>query len=210
MSDQETGWKFAEDVVVEDEHIALARQHSRELGIEAVSPAVGAQLSLLAAATRATSVIEIGTGAGVSGLCIFRGAPRAVLTSIDVEFDHQQAAREILADAEVPANRVRLITGRALDVLPRMSDASYDLVLVDADPGQVIEYVAHGLRLARTGGLVLVPHALWRGRVQNPAARDAQTAAFRTLVQETAGSGAVVASLSPAGDGLLQIAKTGR
>jgi predicted O-methyltransferase YrrM len=92
-------------------------------------------------------------------------------------------------------------------VLPRMNENSYDVVLVDADPAGVIEYVEHGLRLARTGGVVLVAHALWNGRVANPAAREAVTADFRTLLTEVSTSPAVISSLSTAGDGLLHLVK---
>ena len=182
-----------------------ARQHSVELGVDAVSPAVGAQIAVIAATTRATSMIEIGTGVGVSGLWLFAGAPDAQLTSIDIEAEHQQEARKTFADAGIPASRVRLITGRASDVLPRMNEVSYDIVLIDADADKVIEYVEHGLRLVRPGGTVLVTHALWHGRVADPTKRDETTVAYRTLLREIAGSDAVISALSPVGDGLLQL-----
>lgn len=207
MADKEMSWRYAEEFVSEPEAIAEARQTSMELGIEAVSPAVGAQLALLAAASTVHSIVEIGTGAGVSGLWLLRGAPNAVLTSIDVEFEHQQAARTAFADAQVPANRIRLITGTASEVLPRMNDGAYDLVFVDADPTSLLDYVEHGLRIARRGGIVLVAHALWRGRVADPAARDETVADFRALLTTIGESDAVAAALSPVGDGLLQLVK---
>ena len=207
MAGKESSWKFAEEFIVERPEIALARQHSVEVGVEAVSPATGAQLAVIAAATAATNIMEIGTGLGVSGLWMLTGAPQATLTSIDSEIDHQQLARITFTAAGIPANRVRLIAGRAIDVLPRMNESSYDLVLVDADPHSVIEYVEHALRMVRTGGTVLVAHALWRGRVADPAQRDDTVAAFRTLLREIAESSAVISSLSPVGDGLLQITR---
>jgi predicted O-methyltransferase YrrM len=140
---------------------------------------------------------------------LLRGATNAVLTSIDTEIVHQQQAKAAFTEAGITANRIRLITGSALDVLPRMNENSYDLVLVDGDPGSVIEYVEHGLRLVRPGGTVLVPHALWRGKVADPTQRDETTGLFRSLVQEISASDAVVSALSPAGDGLLQITKPG-
>jgi predicted O-methyltransferase YrrM len=143
----------------------------------------------------------------VSGLWLLRGAPNAVLTSIDVEFEHQQVARTAFADAQVPANRIRLITGTAAEVLPRMNDGAYDLVFVDADPASLLDYVEHGLRIARRGGIVLVAHALWRGRVADPAARDETVADFRALLATIGESDAVAAALSPVGDGLLQLVK---
>lgn len=200
-------WRYAEEFVTEPEAIALARQHSMELGIDAVTPATGAQLSLLAAASTSHSIVEIGTGAGVSGLWLLRGSPTAVLTSIDIEFEHQQAARTAFADANVPANRIRLITGDATAVLPKMNDGAYDLVFVDGDPESLLDYVEHGLRIARRGGIVVVAHALWRGRVADPAARDDTVADYRALLTTIAESSAVAASLSTAGDGLLQLVK---
>lgn len=207
MAEKDLSWKFAEEFVVESELIASARAHSLEHGVDPVSPAQGAQLAVLAAATNAKSIIEIGTGFGVSGLWMLTGAPAAALTSIDLEVEFQQAAKRAFADFGIPANRARLIAGRALEVLPRMNEASYDLVLVDADAGPIIEYVEHALRLVRVGGTVLVPHALWRGRVADPAQRDDTVTDFRTLLKETAESPAVLSALSLAGDGLLQLTR---
>ena len=207
MSEKDSNWKFAEDIVSEPDGVARARERSLELGVEAVSPAIGAQMSVIAAASRATSIIEIGTGLGVSGLYLLAGAPDATLTTIDVEIDHQQDARDAFLAAGTAPGRVRLIPGRAAQVLPRMNDASYDVVLIDADPEHDIEYVEHGLRLAKTGGTVLVPHALWRGKVADPVKRDRATTDFRLLLTEVSTSGAVRSALSPAGDGLLQMTK---
>jgi len=207
VSSKDLSWRYAEDYVDESPAIAQARAHSLELGVDPVSPAVGAQLAVLAAAATVHSILEIGTGAGVSGLWLLTGAPDAILTSIDIEYDHQQAARTAFADAEVPANRIRLITGSAHEVLPRMNDGAYDLVLIDADAGSVLDYVEHGLRIARRGGLVLVARALWKGRVADPAQRDGTVADYRALLATISESTAVQASLIVAGDGLLQLVK---
>jgi len=209
VTDKDLSWKFAEEFPVEPPATQAARQHALELGADPVSPAVGAQLAVLAAAIDAKSILEIGTGAGVSGLWLLQGAPAATLTTIDVEIDHQQRARQSFADAGVGSARARFIAGRAYDVLPRMNDGAYDLVLVDADPASVLDYVEHGLRIARKGGIVVVAHALWRGRVADPAQRDETVADFRALLTTIAESSAVTASLSTAGDGLLQLVKTG-
>jgi predicted O-methyltransferase YrrM len=207
VSDKEASWKFAEDFIVERPDIADARRHSVELGIDAISPATGAQLAVITAATVATSIIEVGTGVGVSGLWMLAGAPQATLTTIDIEPDHQDYARRALLEAGIAANRMRLITGDAGEVLPRMNEASYDIVLVDADPQSVIEYVEHALRLSRIGGTVLVAHALWHDRVADPVQRGDTVSGFRSLLREIAASDAVISALSPIGDGLLQLTK---
>jgi predicted O-methyltransferase YrrM len=211
MADKESNWRYAEEFVAEPEAIAAARRHSMELGIDAVTPAMGAQLALLAAASSCRSILEIGTGAGVSGLWLLRGSPNAVLSSIDIEFDHQQVARTAFADADVPANRIRLITGTAAQVLPKMNDGAYDLVFIDADPES--RGGGGGARprpappRAPRGGIVVVAHALWRGRVADPAARDDTVADYRALLATIAESSAVAAALSTVGDGLLQLVK---
>ena len=86
-----------------------------------------------------------------------------------------------------------------------MNEASYDIVLVDADPEGVIEYVEHGLRLVRAGGTVLVPRVLAGGGVADPVRRDPVTTAYRSLIQETQASPAVIGALSITGEGLLQL-----
>ena len=207
MSDKQLSWKFAEEFVTEPDAIAEARVHSLELGVDAVTPAMGAQLAVLAAATGASTIIEVGTGVGVSGLWLLAGAPDAVLTTIDLETDHQHAAKRAFTDAGIAPKQVRLIAGRASDVLPRMNEATYDIAFIDADPGSVIEYVEHGLRMVRQGGTVIVAHALWRGRVADPAQRDETVANFRSLLRETSASDAVLSALSPVGDGLLLLTK---
>ncbi|WP_281640871.1 O-methyltransferase [Aurantimicrobium minutum] len=207
MTHNELTWKFLNEFDVESSTLAQARAISLEHGLNPISPAVGAQLALVAAATNATNMIEIGTGCGLSGLWLLSGAPEATLTSIDPEFEYHEQAREFFTEAGFPASRVRLITGKALDVLPRMNENSYDVVLVDGDPNQVEQNVEHALRLVRVGGTVLVPHILHDGDVANPAKRTAAVNGLRAVLTAAQESENIVAALSPAGDGLLQFTK---
>ncbi len=205
MSDHDRNWKFVDERAAESAAAISARSSAAELGIEAVSPAVAAELSVLVAASRAKALIEIGTGTGVSGLALLAAQPESHLTTIDIEPEHQAAARNAFAEAGIAATRVRFINGRAADVLPRMNEGAYDLVFIDADPESALEYVEHGLRLAAPGGLVLVGRAL-QGAA-NPADRSEAASAMRALIAETAESTAVVSAVSPAGSGLLQLVK---
>lgn len=208
MASKDLSWKYVEDQTVEPDAVRAARAQSLELGVEPVSAATGAQLAVIAAAMAAETIIEIGTGIGVSGLWLLQGAPDALLTSIDSEADHHEAARRHFTDAGHPAARVRLITGRAADVLPRMNEHSYDLVLIDADAPSITEYLEHALRLVRAGGAVLVPHALWRDTVPDPAKRERTTAQLRDLIADLSASPAVHVAISPVGDGLLHVVTT--
>lgn len=203
----ELTWKYLNEYDVESPTQITARTASLEHGITIISPAQGAQLAVIAAAANATNIIEIGTGMGVSGLWLFRGAPEATLTSIDPEFEYHEQARELFLEAGYLANRVRLITGKAADVLPRMNENSYDIVLIDGDPAHTKENFEHALRLVRVGGTIVVPHVLENGGIADPAQRSAVVSARRHVVNEALEAENLVGAISPAGDGLLQVTK---
>jgi predicted O-methyltransferase YrrM len=207
VSKIERNWQYAEQFPVETEFIARARRTSLELGIEPVSASVAAHLTSIVTLTGAKSICELGTGAGVSGLSLLRHNERAHLTSIDVEEEYHRNARQLFAHAGIASARLRLIVGDAHQVLPRLNTDSYDLLVIDADPEGLIEYVEHGLQVVRPGGTIVVPNALWRGRVADPAARDEVTTTFRDLLQTVADSPAIVPNLSPAGDGVLTLTR---
>jgi predicted O-methyltransferase YrrM len=117
---------------------------------------VGVALRFFATAIAARAVVEIGTGCGTSGIWLLRGMrPGGVLTSVDTEPEYHRLARKAFAQAGFAANQSRLILGRALDVLPRLSDGGYDLVFCDADAVAYPEYLTAAMRLLRAGGMVV-------------------------------------------------------
>ena len=180
------------------------RQRAHEVGCVPIGPGGGATLRFLAAVLQARAVVEIGTGTGVSATWLLRGmAPDGILTSVDTEPEHQRLARETLTEAGFPASRYRLIGGRALEVLPRLTDAAYDLVLCDAAKTEYADYLTEALRLLRPGGVVAFDNALWHDRVADPAARDAETVALRELGKAVRADARLVPVLLAAGDGLL-------
>ena len=197
-------WAYAENFVLEDDVLARARARAAELGCTPVRPGTGAALRLVAAALAARAVVEIGTGTGVSGVYLLRGMPEdGVLTTIDVEVENQRAAREAFAEAGIRANRTRVIPGRALDVLPRLTDAAYDLVLMDADKIEYGAYLEQALRLLRPGGVLAVDNALWNDRVADPARRDEVTTVIREVGRSLRDDDRVMTAMLPTGDGLL-------
>lgn len=201
-------WAYAENFVLEDDVVTRARARAAELGCTPVLPGTGAMLSVLTAALAARAVVEIGTGAGVSGVYLLRGMPDdGVLTTIDVEVENQRAAREAFTEAGIRANRTRVIPGRALDVLPRLTDAAYDLVLMDADKVEYGEYLDQAIRLLRRGGIVAVDNALWHDRVADPAQRDEATTAVREMGKTVRDHEGLVPAMLPCGDGLLLAVK---
>ena len=201
-------WAYSEEFVAETEVIEKARVRSEELGCVAVMPGVGAVLRLLAAAASAKSVVEVGTGAGVSGLWLLSGMPPdGILTTIDIQADHQRAAKQAFAAAGIAPQRSRVITGRALDVLPRLTDGAYDMVVIDADKAEYPQYVEQALRLLRSGGVLALDNMLWHDKVADPATRDQTTATLRDLGKALRDDESLLPALLPVGDGVLAAVK---
>ncbi|KRB74967.1 methyltransferase [Nocardioides sp. Root190] len=199
-----TSWTFADTYVDEDDVLAAARARAEEVGVTPIGSGSGAALRFLASVIEARAAVEIGTGTGVSGVWILRGMRSdGVLTTVDVEAEHQRLARESFKEAGIAPQRARTIAGAALDVLPRLTDGHYDLVFADGDKREYGAYLDEALRLLRPGGVVAFDNALWHGRVADPSQRDEETVAVRDLVQRVAETEGLVPVLLPVGDGLL-------
>ena len=155
-------------------------------------------------------MVEIGTGTGVSGIWLLRGMrPDGVLTTVDIEAEHQRLAKQSFTEAGIPAQRARTISGAALDVLPRLTDGHYDLVFCDGDKSEYAAYLKEALRLLRPGGVVVFDNALWHDRVADPTQRDAETVAVRESGRLVRDDETLVPVLLPLGDGLLAAVKRG-
>jgi predicted O-methyltransferase YrrM len=201
-------WTFAEDFVSESEQSARAREKAAQLGVSPIGRGSASVLTFLATVVQAKAVVEVGTGSGVSGLALFAGMqPDGVLTSVDIEPEHQQAAREAFLAVGIPTQRFRLIAGPALSVLPRLSDAAYDVVFIDADKLEYAEYVEEGVRLLRHGGVLALDNALWHDRTADGSNIDKETEAIRNALNAVRDNEDLVASLLPVGDGLLVAVK---
>ncbi|HVD17032.1 MAG TPA: O-methyltransferase [Actinomycetota bacterium] len=186
----------------EDDALRTARERAGQGGMPPVSADTGAFLRLAARWTRAQAAVEVGSGAGYSGIWIARGLePTGVLTTIEADPDHQRLAKKSYEQAGV-ASKVRAILGRALDVLPRLADASYDLAFVDAVKAEYPRYLEHALRLVRPGGVILADNLIWSGRVTDSKATDPDTEGLRAysrLIAEDERLDSVILTL---GDGL--------
>ncbi|HEX3259428.1 MAG TPA: class I SAM-dependent methyltransferase [Pseudonocardia sp.] len=194
---------LVDSYVAEDDVMADARSAASVLGCVPVSPGVGSALRFLASAVAARAVVEIGTGTGLSGLWLLRGMrPDGVLTSIDVDPEHQRIARAAFVSSGHGPSRLRLINGMGLEVLPRLTDGGYDLVLVDTSPTDHPRYLDEALRLLRPGG-VLALHGVLGAGVLDPDAADASTAGLREVTRMVREDERLAPTLLPLGGGLL-------
>ncbi|MGH3441275.1 MAG: O-methyltransferase, partial [Nitriliruptorales bacterium] len=143
-------------------------------------PPVGAFLAWLAATMAARTVVEVGGSAGVGGLWLLRGlAERAALTCIEPDADARDLAQQAYEDAGV-TRRVRTIVGASDEVLGRLSDAGYDLVVMHAVDGDHEALVSHVRRILRPGGVVLVRQVAAGGW----KLLDARQAFTRALIED--------------------------
>lgn len=173
-----------------------------------MSPLTGAALRFVAAAVGARSVVEVGTGCGTSGIWLLRGMrPGSVLTTVDVEPEHQRLARAAYVAAGFPTSRYRLIGGLALEVLPRLADAAYDLVFCDADRQEFGDYLVGALRLLRPGGIMIFNGVLPGSTGTERMPTDAEAAAAAELREQIRADERLVPLLLPIGNGLLAAAK---
>ena len=189
--------------LAEDDVMADARSAANVLGCVPISPGVGSALRFLASAVKARAVVEVGTGTGLSGLWLLRGMrPDGVLTTIDVDPEHQRIARAAFVASGHGPSRLRLINGMGLEVLPRLTDGGYDLVLVDTSAADHPRYLDEALRLLRPGG-VLALHGVLGAGVLDPDAADEATLALREVTRLVREDERLAPTLLPLGEGLL-------
>jgi predicted O-methyltransferase YrrM len=206
LAPKAASWAYAEDFVDESEVATAARANGAQLGLTPLSR--GAATALTFAARVIQAVVEIGTGSGASGLALFAGMqPNGVLTSVDIESEHQAYARKSFLQLGIPSQRFRLINGPALTVLPKLSDGAYDLVYIDGDKLEYPSYVEQALRMLRHGGIMAVDNSLLRDRVADPANTDEETEAVREALGSIHDNEDLVPALLPVGDGLLLAVK---
>ena len=139
-----TSRSYAEFFVPEDEVVLAARARAADLGCVPIGSGDRRRPDLPGRRRSAPARWSRSAPApGVSGLHLIAGmAPDGILTSIDVEAEHHRAAKKAFSEAGVAPTRTRLINGRALDVLPRLTDGAYDLVFVDGARTEYPQYVA--------------------------------------------------------------------
>ena len=194
---------FAETFVQEDYYMQLARKNGEEIGVQDPSPAVGNFLKFVTQLISAKSVIEIGTSSGVGGLWVLQGlASDGVLTTIDAEREHSKIARNIFEEADIAVTKYRIITGNLIDVVGKLADDSYEL-LITRDSMDLFEVVQESHRLLKRGGLLVVDQALSGGKVADTTQRDPESISRRDAIKVIKEDARWSSSVIPIGAGIL-------
>jgi caffeoyl-CoA O-methyltransferase len=168
----------------EDEALAAVERSVTEADLPpiGVSPTEGKLLHVLATLRGAEAILEIGTLAAYSTIWMARALPPGGrLVTIEVDPKHAEVARRNLERAGL-ADRVSVLTGRALDVLPALAAEGagpFDMVFIDADKAPYAEYLEWALRLGRPGTLVVADNVIRSGRVLDESGDDADIAGIR-------------------------------
>ena len=204
-----TPHSYAESFIAEDAIKAAARARGHELGVIDVTQGTGAYLRHLAHQLSAQSVVEIGTGSGVGALWLLEGMMSSgTLTSIDDEMEHTNIAKMALAEADIAQPRFRLITNSVMDVMTKLTDRAYDLVVFRHNPEDLSFAISEAHRVLRSGGVFVIDNFFGGSKVQDPAQRDPKTIALREAGKSIkADTEAWVTTLIPTGDGLLLATK---
>src|SRR5262245_12921830 len=180
----------------------IREAHKREdLPSIHISPEEGKLLYVLLKLAQARRVLEIGTLGGYSGTWMARALPSdGQLVTIEKDPKHAAVARRAFADAGL-SDRVRLIEGAALEVLPTLTPG-FDAVFVDADKPPMGRYYEEAVRLLRVGGLLLCDNAFIDGRVADQADRKPDVEGVRECNRLAAADPRIVATIVPERDGL--------
>ena len=194
---------FAESFAHEDYFMQQARRNGQEISASDPTPAVGKFLKFSVNLLNAKSVVEIGTGSGVGGLWLLSGMPSdAVLTTIDSELEHSKIAKTIFDEADIAPTRYRIITGKLIEVIGKLADNSYDLIVI-RPALDLFDMVHESYRLLKSGGLLVIDQALSGGKVADPTQRDPESIARRDAIKVVKEDERWAASLIPIGAGVL-------
>jgi predicted O-methyltransferase YrrM len=172
-------------VIGDDPVLAAALEASDAAGLPkiAVSWQQGKFLSLLAEATQARRILEIGTLGGFSTIWLARGVgPHGNVVTLEYEPNHAQVAQANLERAGV-AERVQVVVGAALETLRTVTGDPFDLVFIDADKENYVKYLQWAVRLARPGALIVVDNVIREGGILSPESKDAKVAATRETLE---------------------------
>jgi predicted O-methyltransferase YrrM len=170
----------------EDDALRAAREAGDAAGMPSieVSAQSGRLLSLLVGISGATSVLEIGTLAGYSTICLARGVgTHGRVVTLEYAADHAAVARSNLERAGVDG-RVEVLVGAALDTLPQLAERGerFDLFFIDADKENNVAYVDWAIELSAPGAVIVVDNIARAGRVLDPAPDDLQAIAVRDML----------------------------
>jgi predicted O-methyltransferase YrrM len=182
---------FTDLLVRPDEALDAALQASDAAGLPtiAVAPNIGKLLHLLARATGARRILEIGTLGGYSTIWLARALPAdGRLITLDFDPEHTQIARANITRAGL-GHLVEQRGGRAVDSLSQLVEAGeepFDFIFIDADKESYTDYLEWSLRLSRPGTMIIADNVVRAGQVSDAGSSDALVQGVRRFLDRLA------------------------
>ena len=169
-----------------------------------VGPLEGAVLKMMVQLIGASRVLEIGMFTGYSALCFAESLPDDG-TVLTCEIDEKSAsiARKYFALSPV-GRKIHVEIGPALETMRKLA-GPFELIFIDADKQNYVNYYRRALELLAPGGVILIDNVLWGGEVIHEAPPDERTAAIQALNRAVASDHAVAAVMLTVRDGLYVI-----
>ncbi len=163
----------------------------------------GKFLEMLTHMIQPNRILEIGTFTGYSALAMANGMKdTAILYTLEVN-DEMKDFIESYIQQSPRKDQIKLLMGNALDIIPALNE-SFDMVFIDADKEQYIDYYEMAMDKLNQGGFIIADNVLWDGKVlQERNASDKETRAlqdFNTHVSRDARVEQLIVSVR---DGLL-------
>jgi caffeoyl-CoA O-methyltransferase len=160
--------------------IAEMEAYAAEHRVPIADREVALFLEITARAIKARRVLEIGMAIGYSVIHLARGMEKdGQVVTIEPSEEMIARSEDYLTRAGL-RERVRIERGRALDVMPRLSE-TFDLVFIDALKEEYGRYLDLALPMLRDGGVVIVDNLLWGGQVAGEIRSPDQTASTEAL-----------------------------
>lgn len=198
--------KYAEDHSASEPEIL--QKLNRETHLKVMQPRMlsghlqGRILSMFSKLLQPKTILEIGTYTGYSALCLVEGLqPDGILHTIDNNDERESMLQRYFSEANAQ-EKIKIHTGDAIDILPNI-DGPYDLVFIDADKINYLNYFKMVIDKVRPGGLIIADNVLWSGKVlETPKPGDKDTKALTEYNRIVAADSRVETVLLPVRDGL--------
>ena len=172
-----------------------------------VGPLEGAFLKMMTQLVQAKRVLEIGMFTGYSALCFAEVLPEdGTVTTCEIDEESAALARRFFARSP-HGNKITIRMGPALETM-RELHGPFDLIFIDADKQNYLNYYRRAKDLLARNGLILIDNVLWDGDVLLQPPPDERTASIQRLNRVVASDPDVSAVLVTIRDGVLVVRKT--
>jgi caffeoyl-CoA O-methyltransferase len=172
-------------------------------------PLQGKFLELVSKMIRPSGILEIGTFTGYSAICLARGLnSEGLLHTIDINDELAEVALKYFKLAGLE-NKIILHTGDAIEIIPKL-DEWFDLVFLDGDKEQYVQYYELVFPCLKIGGFILADNVLWGGKVlPGSTDHDKETRGIREFNAHIKDDNRVEKLLLPFRDGIYILRKVG-